>query len=97
LNEEEGETASFGAMMEFHHSPQQDFYKRSNEQAGRPMVLDNSNGLQIGRLRMPRGSFHQSGAMSDSGSAPHGRQYRSNSHANLDQAALISTAGNGSL
>ena len=38
---------------------------------------------------MPRDSFHQSGAMSDSGSAGHGRQYRSNSHANLDQGAFM--------
>jgi hypothetical protein len=27
--DEEGETANFGAMMDFHHSPQQDFYKRN--------------------------------------------------------------------
>lgn len=87
--EEEGETANFGAMMEFHHSPQQDFFKR-NPLGNQPMPLDNSNGMQIGRLRMPRESFHQSGAMSDSGGAAPGRQYRSNSHANLDQGAFMS-------
>lgn len=55
--------------MEFHHSPQQDFYKKNQG----TMELDMSNGIQIGRLRMPRDSFHQSGAMSDNGGTTVGR------------------------
>lgn len=61
-------------------------------------AMDNSNGLQIGRLRMQRDSFHQSGAMSDSGGAGHGRPYRSNSHTNLDPKTFLSPiAGNNSI
>lgn len=88
------ETANFGAMMEFHHSPQQDFFKR-NQLGDAANGMENSNGLQIGRLQMPRESFHQSGAMSDSGAAGQGRQHRSNSHANLDPKSFLSPiAGN---
>lgn len=89
LPEEEGGTANFGAMMEFHHQPQQNFFKM-NPTNGPSGGLANRNGLQIGRLAVQRDSFHQSGAMSDGGNAGHGRQYRSNSHTNLDPNSLLS-------